>query len=641
MYFKHPEILYALFALIIPVIIHLFQLQKFEKVPFTNVKMLLQIEKESRKSSTLKKWLILITRLFLLSALILAFSGPFLPSDSSKKDKETIIYLDNSLSMQAKGNNGALMQSAVKYLIETQSGRSLKLITNDKKYNHIGHELTNLNYTPLKKSIEQIFLQTGSASSENKKNQGKNILLISDFQQPITNMPADSLNNYYFIQLKPVKTANIYIDTITIAKKDRKDYILRAAIVNFGAPDQNVAVSLYINGKLEGKTSVDLQNNKTVDVDFSVNNDHGISGKIIINTDDLLFDNTRFFSFNNSGKLKVLTIGTDDDFLKKIYTDNGFIYKQSSLKALDFNRIHLQDLIILNRLSKITGPVIEILKDFIQKDKNLVIIPDENADLQSYNLLFKELGLGKILQKETQKRLITAISYDDPFFKNVFRKKIRNFQYPYVNISYKTHFKNGSKLLGFDNREDFIIKQTKGSSNIFWITSSLTPTNTNFLQSPLIIPVFYNFSLKNISNETLYLETGNAGRFEVIADPGGTEVLHLTGNGFDFIPRQEQSSDKVIIYTKEQPLKAGIYNVMLNDQTLKKIAYNYPTVESIPKYADMKKFVNNKNNMFYFNDLNKAFTNINEANKSKDLWQLFLIFALIFLIIEILLQRLL
>ena len=35
MHFKHPEFLYALFLLVIPVIIHLFQLRRFKKEAFT------------------------------------------------------------------------------------------------------------------------------------------------------------------------------------------------------------------------------------------------------------------------------------------------------------------------------------------------------------------------------------------------------------------------------------------------------------------------------------------------------------------------------------------------------------------------------------------------------------------------------
>ena len=67
MQFKYPELLWALLLLLIPIFIHLFQLRRFKKTPFTNVKVLKsRVLAESRKSNTLKKWLLLLTRLLLV-----------------------------------------------------------------------------------------------------------------------------------------------------------------------------------------------------------------------------------------------------------------------------------------------------------------------------------------------------------------------------------------------------------------------------------------------------------------------------------------------------------------------------------------------------------------------------------------------
>ncbi|MCB0434262.1 MAG: BatA domain-containing protein, partial [Mangrovimonas sp.] len=77
MQFKHPELLYALFLLLIPIIVHLFQLRKFKKEAFTNVAFLKQVSIQTRKSSQLKKWLTLALRLLALGALIFAFAQPY------------------------------------------------------------------------------------------------------------------------------------------------------------------------------------------------------------------------------------------------------------------------------------------------------------------------------------------------------------------------------------------------------------------------------------------------------------------------------------------------------------------------------------------------------------------------------------
>ena len=113
--FNHPNILYALLALVIPIIVHLFQLRKFEKVPFTNVAFLQQIILQTRKSSKLKKWLTLITRLLTLAAIIIAFAEPYFGSNKKNKlvENELVIYLDNSFSMQAKGSSRELLNKAI------------------------------------------------------------------------------------------------------------------------------------------------------------------------------------------------------------------------------------------------------------------------------------------------------------------------------------------------------------------------------------------------------------------------------------------------------------------------------------------------------------------------------------------------
>ena len=124
MQFKNIEILYFLGLLIIPILIHLFQLQKFVKVPFTNVAFLQKIQQETRKSSHIKKWLILVTRLLLLSAIIFAFSQPFLSNKDDNKKEHTFIYLDNSLSTNTKGEKGDLLKIAAQEIIENTADKN-------------------------------------------------------------------------------------------------------------------------------------------------------------------------------------------------------------------------------------------------------------------------------------------------------------------------------------------------------------------------------------------------------------------------------------------------------------------------------------------------------------------------------------
>ena len=132
MHFKNPEILYFLFLLVIPILVHLFQLRRFKKEYFTNVKLLKELSIQTRKSSKIKKYLLLATRLLLLASLIFAFAQPYFKAkDSESKNNQLFVILDNSFSMQAKGQKGELLKRAVLDLLEvTPEEMNVSVITN-------------------------------------------------------------------------------------------------------------------------------------------------------------------------------------------------------------------------------------------------------------------------------------------------------------------------------------------------------------------------------------------------------------------------------------------------------------------------------------------------------------------------------
>ncbi len=644
MHFKYPEILYALFALIIPIFIHLFQLQKFEKVKFTNVKLLKEIEQQTRKSSKLKKWLILISRLLLLTALILAFAQPYYGKNIQQKPKETYIYLDNSLSMQAKGKNGELLKIAIQDLIESFQNKNKKitLLTNDKTFKDIdiNNELLNINYYPIQKDLHSVFLQIRSLQNMNKST-GDQIILISDFQKvnnDVFPLKTDSLSKYYLIQLLSETPDNIAIDSLWISQKDNDNLTLKTNIKSYNSANKNINVSFFINDELKGKTSIKLEKNKTKEIEFITQNTDDISGYINIDDADILFDNSMYFAIPKDEKTKVLTIGKNSSFLPNIYNKNDFDFVQSELKQLEVGDIYNQNLVILNELDQFPKYLINAIQTYIDTGGNLVIIPSNKLNIASYNDLFSSLQIGKIIDQNETKKLITKINYDHPFFKNVFIKQIKNYQYPVVYQYINTVIPNASDLLNLDNSKKFISEINKKNSKIYWIASALSNKNSNFSSSPLIIPVFYNFALQNNTNKQLYYKIGKTNTISVRSILQKDEVLRITKGEYNFIPLQVTKTDKVILTTSNQPSKVGIYQISNKNELKKNIAYNYDRSESNLQYHSVNE--NIKDNVYYFSSVKNALIKINEQNKTHNLWQLFISFALIFLIAEILLQKL-
>ncbi len=648
MQFKNPEILYFLFLLIIPILIHLFQLQKFEKVAFTNVKLLKEIKQQTRKSSQLKKLLILLSRLLLFTSLIIAFAQPFFSKEKSHVKKDTFIYVDNSLSMQAKGENGELLQKVKTDLIKNLSNKksNFTLITNNQIFNNVNiadvkNSIINIDYYPIKKELNTILLQIQSLQNKKIKNKN-NILLISDFQNINTTLNAinfDSLTTYSLIQTIPNNLQNIVLDSVWIKDQNKDNIQIKAAIKSYQLAIENLSISLFINNKLFGKTTVNLEKNSQAEIEFSIPNTKNIKCKLSLNDNKLLFDNTLYFNIPNKEKIRVLAIGKNSGFLSRIYTRNDFDFIETSLDNLDYGSIIKQDLIILNELNNLPNSLSVTLKNYALNRGNIVVIPSLESDISTYNKLFTDLNLGKINSFKKEVKAVTTINYNHSFFKNVFQNQITNFQYPTVKTYFETDFKSATSLLQFEDKSDFISEIKLKNSKLYWIASSLKSSNSNFISSPLVVPVFYNFSIKNTIQKQLFYTIGQKNKILLKSNNQNNDAVHLVKNDTDFIPLQSKTANHLKIETDNYPLKDGLYQIKRKENIIQHIAYNYNREESDLAFYPIDKYIKNYNNIQYFTSLNQALKQLNDQNKNKNLWQLFIIFALLFLGLEIILQK--
>src|ERR1044071_6890798 len=100
MSFVYPSFLWALTALSIPIIIHLFNFRRTTRIYFSNIRLLRQVKQETTQKRKLKQYLVLASRLLFILFLVLAFAQPFIPAvEQLSAGKNKIIYIDNSYSM--------------------------------------------------------------------------------------------------------------------------------------------------------------------------------------------------------------------------------------------------------------------------------------------------------------------------------------------------------------------------------------------------------------------------------------------------------------------------------------------------------------------------------------------------------------
>lgn len=205
-------------------------------------------------------------------------------------------------------------------------------------------------------------------------------------------------------------------------------------------------------------------------------------------------------------------------------------------------------------------------------------------------------------------------------------------------MSFISSFNRSSSILLFNDQSDFISETKINNNNFYWIASPLGLNISNFISSPLIVPVFYNFALQNEDQKTIYYTIGNKNEIVVKTKIDSDEVLHISNKNSDFIPLQTKTLNTIKIQTESNPLIDGIYQIN-NTQSEKYLAFNYNRKESNMDYFDIKQMIKKYPNANYFSSIDDSIMTINDRYKKHSLWHLFVIFALIFLVIEILLQK--
>ena len=637
MQFKHPELLYLLFLLVIPVLVHLFQLRRFQTEYFTNVKFLKKAVLQTRKSSRIKKWLILFTRLFLLACIIIAFAQPYFPSENEKYTSEkTIIYLDNSYSMQAKGKSGILLKRAVQELLESLPNEgNVSLFTNDSEFKDIEvssfrKKLQELDYSQSQLDWKTVFLKANTMSHDNAQSKN-NFIAISDFQgSGDQNIPGNQDLFTYLVRLEPEEKGNVSIDSAFISTQNVDQTELSVSLKRYGTLKNEIPVALYNGENLLAKKSVKIEEDKVLTT-FTLTSGPIENGRILIEDKGLQFDNELYFSINPVDPVKVVAIGdADASFLQRIFTDPEFVLVTFPENKVDFNELSFANLVILNEPKNLSGPLTTEIKRLQDENTVLIFIPSEEAELSNYNSLFRTLNLPDFSQKIEQEKLITEIVYAHPLYEPVFEEKVKNFQYPKVNSYFRVTGRE-TPVLKYENNDPFLFQR----GNMFVFTAPLNLQNSNFQGAPLIVPTFYNIGNMAISPPSLYSVLGKNDEVSLQASLRQDEILKLQSSEAGFIPRQQSYSNKVEIFLEEMPQKEGHYEVLKDTFKLKTLSFNLDRSESDLRYMDLKPSEAIK----IQTKIPTVFDEIQTAGKVDVLWKWFVIFALIFLLTELLILK--
>jgi len=680
MQFVYPYFLFGLFALAIPVLIHLFNLRRYRRVYFSNVRYLKMIRQETRKQSQLRHLMVLIARMLAIASIVMAFAQPYIPSGEDIRIKQgsnaISIYVDNSFSMQALSNAGSLLDDARRKAMEIAMAYNatdeFNLITNgfapasNRFYTRQDFldVLDNISFSPAFRSFNDI-LQRQQEILESSGSENLNSFLISDFQlSMVETMPLvpDSNIHVFVVPLFAEKIQNVYIDSCWFespALQVNQPLRLMVALVNGSVNKlEKIPLKLEVDGIQRALASFDVEPGErtVVKMTFSVNTPGWKKGLLRITDYPVIYDDELFFGFMVNDHVSVYTITGDEPgepFRNLFGEDSLFVFRETEAGNVDYSGMGEYNFIILNGVQTIGSGMAVELNRILEQNRSILIIPSENIDRESYNEFLKPITL---LAADTAVLPLGWLNINAPLFEGVFEEPpsfegSSRLEMPII----KHHFplvipvaSNTEVLMKLVNDDPFLIQIPAGKGNVFLFSAPISEKGGDFYRHGLFVPVMLKMAMMSFTGYSDY-EVINRDEliFTPFSIPPGRENVHLKNvdKGIDVIPETGFAQRRPYLNLHGSITEAGHYELYSGDSVLGSISLNYDRRESLleqPGEDDLMERLNPGDDSYFklLSDENKPLSvAIRDMNEGKRLWKLFIIFALVFLASEVLMLR--
>lgn len=676
MSFAYPEFLFALAAISVPIIIHLFNFRRFKKVYFSDIRFLKDVEIETKSRNQLKNLLILLSRILAITFLVIAFARPVIPSGNKQVSNanSVVVYIDNSFSMSAEGEIGSLLEEAKAKAIEVGSaysnGGQLRLLTNDFDPQHFRdftfeefkNEVASVQSSPVVRTLDEIVSRTAGMFD---MEQEIGLYYISDLQRSTT-LPResvkDSLLTIYIIPAQSKIESNIYIDSCWFESPTRlplQPDELNVRVRNTGSSNvEKVSVKLTLNGVQRSVGTLDIasQSFEVVNLGFT-NPKNGLQlAEISLQDYPITYDDKYYLSYNLASNINILSVEgeTASSSVAKLFnSEPSFVLTQVQSKGLDYSLLNTTNLLILNEVKSFSSGMVQEVMKFVENGGHLVFIGTKNLDLSSANELMLAVGAEKLAEPDSTKLKVEGVNLQSGLFKNVFTQWEDRIDLPVVNRYFTTQVRTSSsseRLLTLENGQPLLTSYSNGKGKSYVISTSLQDEWTNFHRHALFVPTLYNIALNSgssgVSSETI----GSGKLITVNASLDNAEILEMKRANSEeaFVPERVTRADGNGVFVHDQIQNDGHF--ILQDQkadTIQSVSFNFDRAESdmlfltAEELLEAAKAVGISSLQIIDGTTETLANQVQELHNGKQLWRLFLILALACLLIETLLIRIL
>lgn len=670
MNFLYPDFLFALLAVVIPVIIHLFNFRKYKKVYFSNVAFLKEVEEQRSSREKLKNLLILLSRILAITFLVLAFSRPFLSSVAQAdyaKPNIVSIYIDNSYSMDAVNKEGSLLEEAkrrAREIVKTyRLNDRFQLLTNDFE----GKHQRLLNADEFLQALEEVKVSSASRNLQQVVNRQQGVFVgstnrfayvISDFQEGfVGNEPVqkDNETQISLVKLHAANLPNLSVDSVWFLSPVHQPNIPEKMVVrikNYGNKEaNNVPLTLTINARQKAARSVSVAASSTLTDTISYSGLTSGWQKAVLSIKDypLTFDDQLNFSFQVSPHQQILSINgpRKNRYIHTLFAiDPYFKLTEFNEDNINYAAFGNYSMLIANELTNLSTGLAQELKNYINNGGSVAIFPHTKSDINAFSAFLTSIGLSAAVELIEEPTKVSHIELKHPLFRDVFETLPKNMDMPQVN-RYFTYAQNSrfnkEDILRLPAGRLYFSRYKIGKGQVYLAASGLDEGDGNLAKHPLFVPLMYRAAFESMPSQPLFYVVAQDNAITLPpVKLGPNQSLMVEGNGAEIIPQASWQNGKTLLYMADQVRTPGFYEVKKGDSVLAVVAFNENRAESNVNYSSKsdleKSFGPQKINL-----VDTSTENISSAvaikNNGTELWKLCLILTLVFIAVEILLIR--
>jgi hypothetical protein len=612
MHFLYPNMLWGLLALLIPIIIHLFNFRRHKLVYFSNTAVLRSIQQENAKTRKLKYLVTLLLRCLFIAALVLAFAFPYNPDKQLNVNMENNlvgVYIDNSMSMKGQSQRTTLIEDARqsardlvhklnpsnRYLLMTNSFE----IQNEYPMNQeeMLDQLDRMNPDGAPVSMgevvdrfEMLAKQHGFSTST--------LFVYSDFQRntfDLTAAKADTIMQVVVVPMTPEFKSNLYIDTVWLASPVVQPDLtndLNVRIINQSDKEvKGLPITFTMNGAMVASTTVDLEKNGTQEVvmQFVVDGTGDQRCSVALNDHPITFDDAYDFVLGVRPSLSVIELGSESTNCALLFEDDEqFRYTLMEPSRFDLDQLTKAQFIIVNESANLNETLQQTLLNCVTDGAALLVFPSKNNP-NSNSFLLNKLGL-TVMELDTNATVAQDLAMRHEFFSDVILDMPQQADLPKV----KKHLRmrsNGipSTLLLLQNGDPMLFSEAVGQGQTFVLATALDPKWSDLADHSLFVPMMVKMALLGGQLNRLSYTIGQD-KMIVLNDmnlEGDRRFLFASADrSLEQMPASEVRNGKVFLYMNDNLPASGFYDLLVNDTVNRVTAWNDSRVESKMDFAD-------------------------------------------------------